>query len=146
MMPYTTTLTRADFLQAVRSYLGVPFRHQGRDRRGLDCAGLPTVAAQDCGAMIADELHYATNPDPTVMRVGIDQHFGYVPKTAVIPGDLLWLRWHPRAEPTHLLVVAGEGRVIHADGRRAMAVVEVHLPVTWFRLCAVGLRWRQWLT
>jgi cell wall-associated NlpC family hydrolase len=37
------------FVAAARGYIGVPCRHQGRSRRGLDCIGLVVVAARDCG-------------------------------------------------------------------------------------------------
>lgn len=37
------------FVDHARKYLGVPWRHQGRSRGGLDCVGLVVLAARDCG-------------------------------------------------------------------------------------------------
>lgn len=40
---------RGAFIQAARSYLGTPWRHQGRSRRGIDCGGLVALAMRDIG-------------------------------------------------------------------------------------------------
>jgi cell wall-associated NlpC family hydrolase len=37
-----------------RSWVGVPFKHQGRDRRGIDCVGLPIVICSDLGVLRED--------------------------------------------------------------------------------------------
>lgn len=46
-----------DAVEAARAYLGVPFVHQGRTRRGLDCIGLVALALIDAGMG-----HYALHP------------------------------------------------------------------------------------
>ena len=49
----------ADRLVAqARSYLGVPWRHQGRTRAGIDCAGLVVLVARDLGLTDYDSTAY----------------------------------------------------------------------------------------
>jgi len=40
------------FVAAARSYVGVPWKHQGRSRTGLDCIGLTVLAGRDCGLSV----------------------------------------------------------------------------------------------
>lgn len=48
--------------EAARKYLGVPFRHLGRDRNGLDCVGLCLVSARDLGIDIPEPEPYERGP------------------------------------------------------------------------------------
>jgi hypothetical protein len=43
---------------SAREYLGVPFLHQGRSRRGVDCVGLIILAARDLGYDTRDRTDY----------------------------------------------------------------------------------------
>lgn len=47
------------FVQAARGFCGVPFRHHGRTRGGLDCVGLVLLAAGAAGIAIDDPGRYA---------------------------------------------------------------------------------------
>lgn len=38
----------------VRKYLGIPYRHGGRDLTGVDCLGLAYLFYRDCGISIPD--------------------------------------------------------------------------------------------
>ena len=42
-------VSSADFVAAARTWVGVPFRHQGRSRRGVDCVGLPLAVGVELG-------------------------------------------------------------------------------------------------
>jgi cell wall-associated NlpC family hydrolase len=53
-----TAPSAADIVAAARSYLGSQFRHQGRTRAGVDCAGLIICVAHDCGLYL-DYQHVA---------------------------------------------------------------------------------------
>jgi cell wall-associated NlpC family hydrolase len=43
------TPTDIEVVAEARSWVGVPFLHQGRSRRGIDCVGLPVVIAMSLG-------------------------------------------------------------------------------------------------
>lgn len=47
-------VTRADVVAEARSWVGVPFRHMGRDRRGVDCIGLVVVVGRALGLPVVD--------------------------------------------------------------------------------------------
>ena len=57
-------VTRDQIVDEARSWLGVRWRHQGRNRSGVDCGGLVTVVGQALGIMpaAADAFGYARLP------------------------------------------------------------------------------------
>lgn len=47
------------FLEAVREYVGVKWKHRGRSKTGIDCVGLIHVAGKDCGLHdFVDDVEY----------------------------------------------------------------------------------------
>lgn len=66
-------------VDAARSYLGVPFAHQGRSRLGLDCLGLLVCVARDCNLQRGglnlsrfDETAYGHYPDANYLQQQLD--------------------------------------------------------------------------
>ena len=57
-------------------YIDVPFKHQGRTTRGLDCVGVPILSAWDCGYRRYKEFAYGREPDPVVLVAILEYHFG----------------------------------------------------------------------
>ena len=105
---------------AARQYIGVRFRHRGRDRRGLDCAGLVWAAYRDLGTILPEFLLYGREPH----RDGLTQHVQAALGAPVIgpqDGDVLVMRYE--REPHHVAVVGSHDyagtqalTIIHADG------------------------------
>ena len=58
-------VTRAEIVTAARGWIGVPWRHQGRSRAGVDCVGLVVVVCQGLGLSDYDSTVYGRDPDPT---------------------------------------------------------------------------------
>jgi L-cysteine desulfidase len=54
--------TRDQIVHAARTFVGVPWRHQGRSRMGIDCVGLLVAVAKIIGADHEDKLAYAHEP------------------------------------------------------------------------------------
>lgn len=50
------------FIDEARSYLSVPWKHQGRTRRGVDCVGLVVLAARSCGLPVPMLANYGRTP------------------------------------------------------------------------------------
>ncbi len=48
----------AKFVAAARSWIGVPWAHQGRSRAGVDCIGLVVMAARDCWLQVPLDATY----------------------------------------------------------------------------------------
>lgn len=56
---------RPQIMETARSWLGVPWRHQGRNRYGIDCAGLLCVVGWELGIPLVDKQGYQRVPDKT---------------------------------------------------------------------------------
>lgn len=75
--------------EAARAYLGVPWRHLGRSREGLDCIGLALLAARDCGLAADDPAPYAREPSSQRLRQELALALDEVPVADARPGDVL---------------------------------------------------------
>jgi cell wall-associated NlpC family hydrolase len=112
---------------AARAWLGVPWRHLGRSREGLDCIGLVLVAARACGIEADDPAPYAREPSSQRLRQELAQALDEVPIAEARPGDVLVFNLGLyaghigiRAEHPHYCVPS----VIHAYAPRRMVVEE----------------------
>lgn len=83
-------MTPEAFIEAGRSWLGVPWRHLGRSRHGVDCIGLVILAAAEAGMPIADPAPYARQPQETALLRGVLAHGRRVPEARA--GDVLVFR------------------------------------------------------
>jgi cell wall-associated NlpC family hydrolase len=115
--------------------VGVPFRHQGRDRRGIDCVGLPIVVMQALGAIRPDfeATDYPRLPYRDQLLQGILRHCNPVP--APIPGCLVAIKW--RRTLAHVAIYSNTGTLIHALQRNG-AVVEHGFRGRWLSRLVVG--------
>ena len=83
-------LFAAAFVTAARSYVGVPWRHLGRSRTGVDCIGLVLLAAREAGCDLPDPAPYAREPQGTRLLEGILAHAERIATHE--PGDVLLFR------------------------------------------------------
>ena len=106
---------------AARSYLGVPWVHQGRSRHGLDCVGLAVVCLRDIGLDPPDRADYGRDPDGT-LRAVISGWDALSPVASPEPGDIALIRY--KAE-RHIAIVGQQPQglsLIHADSRAGKVV------------------------
>ena len=47
-------MEQSNYESTARQFLGIPYRHGGRDRKGLDCLGLVHLFYQELGIKIPD--------------------------------------------------------------------------------------------
>jgi len=98
-------------------YKGVPFRHRGRTRNGLDCAGLLVRVALDMNYPVKDLRVYGREPYKDGLRKFLVANCGAPVKRAPQVNDILLLRHVGAIEPSHLALVAphptGELAMIH---------------------------------
>lgn len=66
----------SEFATAALSYVGTPFQHQGRNRAGIDCAGLTVCAARDVGRYVEDFRAYPRVPRRGELRRKAIEVFG----------------------------------------------------------------------
>lgn len=114
-------------VETARSYLGVPFVHQGRSRRGVDCVGLLVCVAQDLSIPVSDDLAYGLNPDPVHLRAKISENLAPIAMADAQPGDVYLMRFDQAA--THVAILTDRG-IIHALST-ARGVVEHRMDSTW---------------
>ena len=112
-------MTRADLVAAARTYLGVPWKHYGRTRNGVDCVGLIVLSLEDAGAPVEDSRVYGKmhrNGDlMEALRGRADRR---VAINRTLPGDVLTFAYGKYQ--CHVGFVAGKDgqrTVIHAYNR-----------------------------
>jgi cell wall-associated NlpC family hydrolase len=137
-LPRLPEETRAAFLAAARAYVGVRWRHQGRNSRGVDCIGLVAAALKDCGIEGNDDRSYERVPDGIRLRAGLTERFGE-PVLQWRPGDVVLMRWATtNGLESHVGILAtfnDQWTLLHAfAGERR--VVEHRLAGEWMRRVA----------
>lgn len=140
-------MTGADIVAEARTWIGVPFRHQGRSRDGVDCIGLPVCvraalgietkfAGVDYGRTAKDEAMLAycrsnmvevrfselQEGDLLIIAFGVNRHMAIVCK-------------YPLADE-----VLG---VIHSMAETKKGVVEQRMDPRWTRFVRGCFRFRE---
>jgi len=132
--------TPADFIAQARALVGTPFMHQGRSREGLDCIGLPVLAAQLAGDIDVswDRTNYP--PDPIGwLQPALELRLERV--TTRQPGDILLMRFGQ--EPQHVGIWTG-ATMIHAYSR-AEKVIEHRLDDRWEKHVIATYRFKEFM-
>ncbi|HPT88734.1 MAG TPA: C40 family peptidase [Bacillota bacterium] len=110
-------------LEAIfQKYLGIPYRHGGRDMNGVDCLGLVYLIYRDCGIEIPDndgreytKDWYKVEPDRYLK--GIRRYGKEVPLDSLKPLDLVYFKMGRAV--THTGIMVDEKSFIHVlEGTR----------------------------
>lgn len=142
-------MTKAQaYINSLRRYIGVRFRHQGRSRLGLDCVGLVVVAAHDAGIQ-TDAIKvsgYARIPTDADFDYWCGKYCIELPynrlqpvQRQIKPGDLISFWIDVQGIPRHIAVYTGtdiQGRptMIHSHAKEERGVAEVCIdPNYWTR-------------
>jgi cell wall-associated NlpC family hydrolase len=123
---------RLAIIVEARTWLGTPFRHQGRTRgAGVDCAGVVIGVARALGLSEFDTTAYGRLPNGHAMRRLCDAHLRPILLKTARPGDVLLMAW--RRYPQHLAVVVDHPQglgIVHGH-EAAGRVVEHRLDEVW---------------
>lgn len=125
---------------AARKYIGVPFRHQGRNPDiGIDCVGFLVVSAIACGLhnLVAhDFTGYARNPAHGALESRLRAAFGSPISSSPIPGDVVSISYH------------GQTRHVAIVGERNGRLTLIHTASNVGRVVEHGLtdQWRSRIT
>lgn len=118
-------VTRQQIVDTSRSYLGCRYHHQGRNRAGVDCAGLIVCVANDLGIQTDSDLRgYSRVPGLLNVKRAFDDFGIRVAKYQ--PGDFLLMRF---GEQPHAAIVTDVG-IIHCY-LAARRVIEHNLSDEW---------------
>ena len=133
---FLPTVTTADaVVNEARSWVGVPFRHQGRDRNGVDCVGLPIVVLHSLGA-VGDDFEirdYARLPHHGTLEQRLVAHCTPLPRA--VPGCLIAIQWQRTL--AHVALYTDTDTLIHALERH-QAVIEHGFRGLWRTRYATG--------
>ncbi|MCP3899115.1 MAG: C40 family peptidase [Desulfobacteraceae bacterium] len=109
-----------------RSYLGVPWKHQGRSRKGVDCVGFLLLALKESNIPMLEIRGYARTPDGVALKAIMDKQpsLERVSQPYKI-GDIVLFRI--RKEPQHVAILVdsntSELGMIHSyNGGKKMVV------------------------
>jgi len=139
-------VTPGQLITEARRMLGTPFHHQGRQPgKGLDCIGVPIVAAIACGLDVHDVKNYGRMPRPDVARMHLNEQLIRVSKANAKPGDVFYIRW--LNDPMHFAIFTGE-TIIHAysqikSNHQQGVVVEHRMNSRWRDMVTEVYRFRE---
>lgn len=116
-------ITRRQFIEETRKYIGIKFAHQGRNQAvGIDCGGLILIVAKSLNLSELEYLGYADFPHDGKFEQLLTEHADYAGFESSYPhrfngtefktGDLLSFDYNNGEGIRHLAVVS------NWDGRR----------------------------
>ena len=125
---------RVAFVDIARGMLHVRWKHQGRTKNGVDCAGLVIYALRGIGRTPTDITGYGRRPYRNALDAAVRVNFGAPLPAGTEPraGDVLLVR-DGHAAPNHVGIV-GDGphglTLIHAYATNR-EVVEMRIDDIW---------------
>lgn len=133
VLPILTPEQREQVVCAAREFLGVRWRHQGRTRHGIDCAGLLVASFRAAGFEPMDVTGYGRIPYKSKLEEMLRANLGEpVPKAQMRAGDVVLMKWS--GAPSHVGLVSdypfGGFALIHAFLQNK-CVVEHRIDVDW---------------
>lgn len=117
--------SRTDIVESARKNLGIPWRHQGRSKTGLDCLGLLIVVADDLGIPYQDEQGYQRRPNGHNLVNKFKDQLQEISIKDIQPGDALIFA--DEIYPCHVAIVSekyGKLHIIHAHATRRKVLEE----------------------
>ncbi|MCC3862539.1 C40 family peptidase [Emcibacteraceae bacterium Y4] len=118
---------RDDIILAARSWLGRPWRHQGRSSTGVDCAGLVVLVARSLGLADHDVSGYRRTPHAGRFVAAFREAMEEIRIADLKTGDVILFA--DGISPCHVaFYVAGEDQpwIIHAHALRRKVVEEIY--------------------
>ena len=125
-MSSTPIPTRADLVDAALRWEGVPWRHQGRTRAGIDCAGLPILVGLEFGLLKSDVRNYPKRPNGTFLS-HFDANLFRIPLVEHKRGDILVFAGTDHVHVCHCGIAAlkyGVQSIVHAHATRRRVIHE----------------------
>ena len=108
-----------------RTWLGVPWRHQGRTRAGIDCVGLLVCVTRALGLSDYDSTGYGRHAQGQTFVRHFQENMDGIGISEARPGDVLVFA--DRAYPCHCGVLTerhGVPHLLHAHAIRRKVIEE----------------------
>ncbi len=116
------TATRAQIAEEARTWIDVPYVHQGYSKTwGCDCIGFVRAVGEEAGALdpsttervAARYSGYSRETNQKRMGAALEEFLVCIPKDTATTGDILWIKI--AKSPRHLGIITEPGIVIHSD-------------------------------
>ena len=125
-----TRAQRESLVECARGMVGVPWQHMGRNRQGLDCAGLLILAIHEAMGVWVEVSDYSPWPDMATMRRICNEALLRKDFKQLSFGDVA-LMYAPGLGVVHLGWFTGE-TLIHADNSPSIKrVTEGRVDLSW---------------
>lgn len=118
-------LDREEIVASARSWMGVRWKHQGRSRAGIDCAGLIIKVAHALEVTDFDSTNYGRQPDGKTLLELFDEHLVRKATRTPEPGDAGLFR--ESVHPLHCAIFSwrrGRLHLVHGHATRRKVVEE----------------------
>jgi len=116
---------RDGVVNEAKKWIDVPWRHQGRNKLGIDCAGLVILVGKSLGLVDYDTTNYQRRTHGQDFINHFRKNMKEKPIIDALPGDILLFR--DKQYPCHCAIV-GEIRdmltIIHANALRKKVIEE----------------------
>lgn len=119
-------------VETARTWKGVRYLHQGRNRFGADCVGFPLGVYAELGVELPDWRAYGQEADPEEllrrMRLALGDEVAVAPVTSHVlePGDILVFHFVRSSTPRHIAIVTprttGGFNFIESNGNEGCVV------------------------
>lgn len=122
--------TRTAVVEESRTWLGTPWKHQGRLKgAGVDCAGLVVCVAKAVGIELADSFAYSHRPRFDSLKQACELRLTLIPISEARAGDVLLFTF--ATWPGHVGILSDDSVLIHAYEPRGK-VVEHRMDKWWW--------------
>lgn len=127
------------YLKEARKYINTPFKHQGRNKNGMDCIGIVVVPLREIGFFDYENKNYRRYGLGGEIIEILTKYCYEIPKSASLePGDILMFS---KGKSQHLAVYTGSG-IIHANNSIGK-VTEHGLDEYWMSMVSRIFRYRE---
>lgn len=122
-------VTRKDFYLEARKWVGVPWKHQGRNLKGIDCGGLLIMTAKGLNLPHEDTTNYSREATATSLMSHLSKMLTLIPKQDILPGTVGIFR--EGSYPCHVGIFSekdGHIHIIHSLLKRRQTVEDPYVP------------------
>lgn len=118
-------LKRSEIARVARSYVGTPWTHQGKTRRGVDCVGLVYAVARDLRVLPAGIVipPYRTRPDASLIGY-FDRYMKNIAPSDIATGSVLIYAYGSSPYHAGIVVDVNAGSLVHAYASRRKVVYD----------------------
>ena len=122
----------SEIVRTARTWLGVRYLHQGRNRFGADCVGFPLGVYAELGVTLPDWRAYGLEAQPAELLARLGDALGDPVATApvdagaLLAGDVVVFHFPRSRVPRHLAIIAprvgGGWNFIEANGNEGRVI------------------------